>query len=217
MAPLADAPIARVAETGGTLRQRGSSVNPFTLESAGATPTTRPNPYAAIHSALRRGMADTLARLGTLQASDPHALGAVLAQVQALLALLRRHALIENLFVHPAIEAVSPGATRATQDEHEQHLLAIGELGAECEALAARPEAAAAQRLHRHLARLVAENLTHMHDEEARLGPLLLAGYGDAELAAMEQRAAATVPPAEREALMRWLGGGEPAVAGHDG
>jgi hypothetical protein len=216
MAPLADAPIAPVAETGGTLEPRGPFVNPSTLDLAGATPTTRPNPYAAIHGALRRGMADTLARLGSLAAGEAHTLGAALTQAQTLLTLLRRHALIENLFVHPAIEAVSPGATRTTQDEHEQHLLAIGELLAECEALSTRPDAAAAQRLHRHLARLVAENLVHMQDEETRLAPLLLAGYGDAEIAAMEQRAAATVPPAERALLMRWLGSSEPAAARHD-
>lgn len=165
----------------------------------------RPNPYVAVHAALRRCMADTLARLGTLRVTDARALGEVVAQVRELLTLLRRHALIENLFVHPAIEAVSPGATRGSQDEHEDHLLAIGELLSECDKLQSRPEADVAQRLHRHLARLVADNLSHMHDEEVRLGPLLLAGTSESELAMIEQRAAATVSPAERAALMRWI------------
>lgn len=166
----------------------------------------RPNPYAAVHAALRRGMADTLARLGTLNAADGPALEAAVAQVKALLGLLRRHALVENLFVHPAIEAASPGATRSTQNEHEDHLLAVGELLSECDQLLARPAANAIERLHRHLAHLVVDNLTHMHDEETRLAPLLLAGTSEAELALIEQRAAATLAPAERAALTRWLG-----------
>lgn len=171
-------------------------------------PAARPNPYAAVHGALRRCMADTLARLGTLNAADGRALVAVVTQVQELLTLLRRHTLIENLFIHPAIEAVSPGATRAAQNDHEDHLLAIGELLSACDRLRAQPALDATLRLHRQLARLVAENLTHMHDEEVRLGPLLLAGTSEAELAVIEQRAAATLPPAERAAWLRWLSGG---------
>jgi hypothetical protein len=107
--------------------------------------------------------------------------------------------------VHPVIEAASPGATRTTQDDHEQQLLTIGELLADCRSVASAPQAGAVERLHRQLARLVSDNLVHMQDEEARLAPLLLAGTSAAELQAIEQRAAATLPRAEREALARWL------------
>lgn len=167
----------------------------------------RPDPYAAIHGALRRCMADTLARLEALHAADATERGAAIAQVQELLVLLKRHALVENLFVHPAIEAALPGATRCTQDEHEQQLLAIGELLADCRAIGVREQVGAVERLHRQLARLVGDSLAHMRDEEERLAPLLLAGTSAAELRAIEQRALATLPSTEREALMRWVGG----------
>lgn len=62
----------------------------------------RPNPHVAAHPALRRRMADTLALLDTLHAADGRELGVGDSQVQELLALLRRHALIESLFIHPA-------------------------------------------------------------------------------------------------------------------
>lgn len=147
---------------------------PLTLNPAGAPAITRPSPYAAIHGAMRRSLDDTLARLallGTPHGGDVRAIGDVLAQARELLRLLRRHAQIEHLFVHPAGEAQASVALHTADSDHELDLHALGELLAECEALAGRPEAAAMQRLRRHLAHLArsaAGNLAPMPADAAR-------------------------------------------------
>jgi len=146
-------------------------VAPLTLNPAGAPAITRPSPYAAIHGAMRRSLDDTLARLallGTPHGGDVRAIGDVLAQARELLRLLRRHAQIEHLFVHPAGEAQASVALHTADSEHELDLHALGELLAECEALAGRPEAAAMQRLRRHLA-----HLAHLaHSAAGNLAPM---------------------------------------------
>ncbi len=161
--------------------------------------------YGPIHKALRLLMADTLARVGNMDAADATVAAATLDQVEALLATCRSHLAKENQYVHAALEARQPGASRATADEHAEHQEALALLQAEVEALRAQPSAAAADRLYRHLAHFVAENLEHMHAEEAQLNPLLWSLYSDAELHAVEQRIVASLSPAETATVLRWM------------
>jgi hypothetical protein len=161
--------------------------------------------YAPIHRALRLFMTDTLTRLGAVDVDDARERAEVLDQLGCLLELCTKHLLAENQHVHPAIEAIEPGATRDIGDEHAQHQLAIAALQAESTALRVAPDAALALRLYRRLALFVAENFEHMHVEETTHNPLLWAGYDDAAIAAIEQRIVAHASPQQRALVLRWM------------
>jgi hemerythrin-like domain-containing protein len=169
------------------------------------TATPRHDLYGGIHKALRLLMVDTLARLGRMDPADAIETSATFEQIDALLATCRSHLAKENQYVHAALEARQPGASRATADEHAAHQDALALLQAELEALRAQPTGSAAERLYRHLARFVAENLEHMHAEEAHLNPLLWSLYTDVELREVEDRLVASLSPGEVATVLRWM------------
>lgn len=173
-------------------------------------PAPRVDLYAPIHQGLRRFMSDSLRRLGGLDAADTAALRSGLAQLGELLGLLRSHLQQENDFLHPALEARAAGASRALGVEHEQQRAAIEALEDEVLLLAGQPGAqreAAAARLHRHLARFIAEDLQHMQIEESLHNPQLWAGYRDEELRALQELMLAAMPAPQRALLQRWMPG----------
>jgi hypothetical protein len=164
--------------------------------------------YAAIHKALRLYMADTLSRLGAADPDDPAELATALDGVDALLAHLRSHLQHENDFLHSAIESRHPGGARQTADDHRDHLDSIACLADESQSLReaeSATRAALAQRLYRHLAVFVGENLIHMMVEETQNNAQLWALYSDAELVALHDRLVASVPSAEMVPVMRWM------------
>jgi len=171
---------------------------------AGAQPA-RLDIYAPIHRALRLFMTDTLGRLGALDVGDARDVALMLDQLDALLALCRHHALTENEFVHPAIEAARPGTTQRIHDEHGEHLAAIAALQGETAALRAQPEAAAALRLYRRLSLFVAENFEHMLLEETVHNQVLWEGYDDAAIADIERRIIAQSTPSQSALVLRWM------------
>jgi len=165
--------------------------------------------YAAIHKALRQAMAHTLHALGALDPNDDQDRSAALEGVDALLALMRSHLQHENDFVHTAIEARLPGGSARTAADHLQHLEAIGDLEDESRALRSAPPAQRplrAQRLYRHLAVFIGENLVHIQLEETEGNATLWALYSDAELIALHDRLVAVIPPAEMAVVARWMG-----------
>jgi hemerythrin-like domain-containing protein len=161
--------------------------------------------YGAVHKALRLWMAETLARLGRMDPGDAEEREATLEQAAALLAACHGHLSKENQYVHAALEARQPGASRATADEHAAHQDSIELLQAEIDALRRQPGPAGAERLYRHFAHFVAENLQHMHDEETRLNPLLWSLCSDDELQAVEQRIRASLSADDVAAVLRWM------------
>lgn len=171
---------------------------------ATATPP-RLDLYIHIHKGLRLFMTDTLVRVGRLDTADAVEVAAVLDQARELLALCRSHVAHENEFVHSALEARRPGSSGRIAGEHVEHLEAIAALEADVAALAAWPGDAAAQRLYRHLARFLADNLEHMHVEETSHNAALWSLYTDAELADVHQRLVASIDAAEMSLVLRWM------------
>ncbi|MEO6278977.1 hypothetical protein [Roseateles sp.] len=109
---------------------------------------------------------------------------------------------------HTAIEARQPGGARHTADDHVGHLDAIEQLGQELRALRSAPVAEQPlrmQRLYRHLAAFVGENLVHMQVEESQNNALLWALYSDAELLAIHERLVASIDPAEMAISLQWM------------
>lgn len=192
-----------------------TTIAPSTLPADPAThpaaPHTAPrfDTYGAIHKALRHAMAHTLHGLGALDVNDDPERSAVLDSVAALLALMHSHLQHENDFVHTAIEARQPGGSARTAADHLQHQEAITDLEDETRALRHAPPAQRpllAQRLYRHLAVFVGENLVHMQVEETEGNATLWALYSDEELIALHDRLVAVIPPAEMAVVARWMG-----------
>ena len=164
--------------------------------------------YSQIHKALRAMMFDALERLGRLDVHDAEDRRHTLDQAEHLLALLASHVHHENKFLHTAIEARRPGAAAVTSEAHTEHLDSIADLTAEIAALRRAGAAQAtpiAQRLYRHLALFVAENLEHMQVEETANNAALWALYTDAELEALHGRLVASVEPAELMQVATWM------------
>ncbi|HEX9185226.1 MAG TPA: hemerythrin domain-containing protein [Burkholderiales bacterium] len=164
--------------------------------------------YTTIHKGLRTFMARTLEAVGRMDAADVEDVAQTLAQLRALLGLMRTHMHAENQFLHPALEARRPGAARRTAGEHVEHEHAFEELHSAILALerADRPaRAGAATLLYRRLALFVGENLEHMHFEETENNALLWAAYSDAELAGIHDALLASIAPDERALALHWM------------
>jgi len=161
--------------------------------------------YAVIHKAMRLALADTLGRIGSVDAAEPGPRREALAQLRSLLDLCRSHVDKEERYVHPAIEARCPGVARRIADEHVEHLAAINALEAEAVAFQCAPDAASAFRLYRHLAAFVAENLEHMEVEETVHNAALWAAYSDAELLRVHEAILASIGPDDLAQVLHWM------------
>lgn len=166
--------------------------------------------YAAIHKALRLFMVDTLQRTSAIDLDDAGAAALTLDQLDALCAQMRGHLAHENEFLHPVLEAAQPGSSQRIAGEHEHHLDAIASLEDATQALraagvAGAQRAALAQRLYRQLALFVAENFVHMNHEETAHNAVLWSAYSDAQLAALDGRIVASLPPQELTSTLRWM------------
>lgn len=164
--------------------------------------------YRNIHKCLRALMADTLVRLGKLDSNDEQESAAVLSQVQAMCTFTESHLRHEDLHVHPAMEAVTPGSTHAAASEHPAHVAECRQLSAlASEALAASgaQRAGIVARLYHHVSLFNAESLQHMYMEETDNNAVLWASYSDSQLLGIEMAIVASLTPEEHGMSMRWM------------
>lgn len=164
--------------------------------------------YAGVHKGLRAFMADTLLRVGKMDAEDSCETAQTLEQLSSLLSLCRHHLQHENDFMHPAMERVRTNSALRTADEHIEHLHAIAALElqlAAANSASGIERSAAMHRLYLQLAVFVAENIEHMNIEETENNALFLQHYSDAELMALEGEIVSNIPPAEMAIWLRWM------------
>ncbi|MEO5671195.1 MAG: ester cyclase [Ramlibacter sp.] len=174
------------------------------------TPTSadRFDLYSQIHKGLRAYLCAMLAEMGRLDSADNQQVKCLLEQLDVLLDFCAGHLKKEDQFVHAALEARRPGATRRIAEEHVAHALAIEQLQAAMHAVAcasgpAREREAA--RLYRALAVFVAENLIHMEFEESHHNELLWACFGDNELAEIHGAIVGATSAAHMGLGARWV------------
>lgn len=178
-------------------------------EIAAAQPVVpRVDLYAGIHKALRAVMAECLLAVGRADPTDPQDVADAGARVCALMDLFVSHVHHENNFVHPAIEARTPGLSADVAQEHLDHLQHIAHLRAAAQrldTLEAPARAGALHTLYLDLSLFVAENLRHMHVEETEHNAALWCAYTDDELRAIHGALVGTIPPGEMMLVMRWM------------
>lgn len=191
------------------------------LETAAAP---RVDLYGLVHKGLRRALADAMASVGAADLADAAAAARALAAVRTAASLCRAHATAETTHIHPALDAVRPGAPRAFDEEHRAHDVALDAIEgavARVEQATAAMRPAAGQGLYAAFARFVGESLLHMAAEESVLMPQLAAAFGDGELRALQGRIVGSLgadglaaflvhilpatAPEERVALLRGL------------
>jgi hypothetical protein len=164
--------------------------------------------YGPVHKGLRTLMFDTLGRVGRCDTDDARDLAEAIDSARTLLWICASHLSHENVFVHEAMEARRPGASRRTGEDHVEHERSIAALRAAVDALETTAPAlrsVAMYRLYLRLARFVAENLEHMEVEETHNTWLLRDAYDDAELGALHDRLLASIDPAEMQVFQRWI------------
>lgn len=164
--------------------------------------------YSHIHKALRALMADTMVRLGRLDCGDQQEVAELMAQVKALSSFTESHLKHEDVHVHPAMEAATPGSTHAAAGEHPEHVAACRRLSALADAIlvaGAEARAVLAERLYHATCLFLAESLEHMHMEEAEYNPVLWAAYSDAQLMELQMQIVATLTPEEHGMSLQWM------------
>lgn len=164
--------------------------------------------YTGIHKAQRAMMANALLALGRADYADDAAFKRTLQMIQDLLEFSASHLLYENKWIHPAIEACAPGSSMSVGQEHAEHdqkitdmsivVRLIRDTGPDGRALVARE-------LYRELALFIGANFQHMHIEETVHNAVLWAHYSDAELAELQERLVADIPPREKLFHARWM------------
>ena len=170
--------------------------------------TSRFDIYRVIHKALRACMNQSLDAVGSMDPQDDAERTAVVAQVREMLVISKGHLRKEDAFVHPAMEARSPGSSQPTTGDHAHHLHWFETLEASLTAFEqaegeARATVAAA--LYRSLGLFVGENFAHMHVEETANNEVLWRTHSDAELMDMERAIVASLPAQEKFIALRWM------------
>jgi hypothetical protein len=161
--------------------------------------------YGPVHKGVRALMADTVLRFGSLDLDDERELQETCGQALDMLALLRSHVDHEDEHIHPLLERCRAGGAEQATQEHVRHRQVLETLAGEVRALLAFPSRAAADALYQNLAELMAENLHHMRLEDIEHQAVLWAHYSDAELAALDGRIVASIPPKELMMFLRWM------------
>lgn len=163
--------------------------------------------YYAVHKGIRLANARMLIALGQADASDEASLMQVLGKLAAHLDLSLSHLTHENDRIHTVVEARVPGAADHQGDDHDHHLEAFAELRRMAEEVAmAGPDRAAKYRaLYQRFALFVADDLTHMHEEETELMPLIAAHFSAEEIDGIEHSIVANIPPAKMAAFGRFM------------
>ncbi len=160
--------------------------------------STRHDLYGTIHRGLRKAEMELLTRLGALDTEDDDAVAVMLGDSRRLLVLARFHLVDENEHIHTALEAVRPGSTAEFAHDHEEHERSFAEI----EAILARiRKARGSERrnlvkaLYLRYTRFMADDFAHMLEEETELQPVLQSLFNDEQLAAIEGRIIASIPP----------------------
>ena len=172
---------------------------------AAAQAVAKEDLYYAVHKGIRLANCRMLVALGSVDPWDETALLQALGALSAHLDMALSHLTHENAAIHSAIESRVPGGSAHAGEDHDHHLAAFAELRRMAEEVAAathdRP--ARLRRLYQRFALFVADDLTHMHEEETELQPLVEAHFTADEIVAIREHIVRAIPPVEMTAFMK--------------
>lgn len=168
----------------------------------------RPDNFNFIHKTIRAALFDTTLAVARTDFSEAPERGVALERVLSLLALLDEHAAHEGRLVFPELATLAPQLARELDAEHARMEALQREIRTCVERIAtwpappARPEP---PRLHRLLVLLVADQLRHMDREETEANAVFWAHRTDAQLAELNGRVQASIPPQRMQEVVRMM------------
>jgi hemerythrin-like domain-containing protein len=148
-----------------------------------------------------------LVALGQADAANDEEVRDVLDKLAAHLDLSLSHLTHENQKIHDVVEARLPGGSDHAAEDHDHHLVGFSELrrlAREVEQ-AGGDRAAKLRRLYQRFALFMADDLTHMHDEETELMPLIAAHFSPEEIDGIEHSIVSAIPPAKMVAFAKFM------------
>lgn len=175
-----------------------------------ATTGRREQPYRQIHKALRALLAEALQRVGTCDVRDDVERAAMVDTVERALSVCCDHLAHENRFFHEPLRQRAPRAVLAFENDHVEHLQAIGALRLQLQRVrdAGVDGEALSYALYLQFGQFVGENLLHMAEEETVLTLALWEHFSDAEIQALEAALRATLSPEESAFYLQWMARG---------
>jgi hypothetical protein len=138
--------------------------------------------YTFFHKGLRRRLFEAVVLAGATDVGDTGARETLAGRLEALFALLRLHAHVEETWVHPLLAAAVPDVLAGIEREHAQHERHVEELEAQLARVKAGAGQGEALALYRDLARFVGAYLQHLDAEETSL-PALWEHFDEATMA----------------------------------
>lgn len=153
--------------------------------------------YRNIHKGIRAELFAVAAGAGSMDPGDDADVDAVLAHLADVAALLEMHAGHEEQ-LDALIRQHAPTIADQVEQDHRDHadeLPALLDLATGLRASEPGERRALAQLLHLDLSRFVGDYLAHQDLEEREVMPALHDAVGPTELAAVQQRIVASIPP----------------------
>lgn len=157
-------------------------------------------------------MGAALLQLGRLDLNDEQEVRGASDALLGLVDWLEQHLHIEETFVHRALEERRQDPLLLTlRRDHEHHQRAFALLRADAAGLVAglrepmTTRRARARHLYLAFSRFVAENFSHMAEEETDMNLLLWESFTDAELLGIYQAILASERPEQLDMGMLWL------------
>jgi hypothetical protein len=195
------------------VRSRSNQENEMThpLTTDVGPSSTRPaqhDLFGPIHKAIRFALCDLLAKTGGTSFADGVAVEELVARTEHVLSFCERHADLEDEFILPILAGRARSGFDVLDGGHPRLRRLVEEIRS---LLVALPRTSADRRaevgrvLYRHVAAFVAENLTHMNEEEHVVEPLLRRLYPEHELIALSVRIVAKLSPDEHRASVGWM------------
>jgi hemerythrin-like domain-containing protein len=173
-----------------------------------APSTPRYDFYSPVHKGLRRTMSRLLERLGSGNFADAAQRAATLGELRVLIDACGAHIKHEDDFIHPTIEAKVKGASSKLAGEHDDHRKEIAHLHQLADAVEKASEQsrpAQVRELYLAFSHFVADNLTHMIEEEQEFLAKFHSHYSDADLIAMEGKLLASIAPDKMMMFMNMM------------
>jgi hypothetical protein len=158
----------------------------------------RYNLYTKIHKGLRIAQTALMNRMGSTDFENEESCAALLSDLRGHLVLAASHLDSEDTFIHPALEARKPGASRIIANQHDHHAKsfeAIHGLIDAVEKAAPADRAALGYRLYLRFSAFFADDLQHMLEEETVVMETMQSLYTDEELIGIEMQIVAAIPP----------------------
>lgn len=167
----------------------------------------RQNFYTAVHKGIRRQLSQMLTLAGAVDFADPRQRQLYCDRFDQLARMLESHAHHEDRHISPLIEQAAPELARRIHATHHVLEDTLEEMMGFLALMLKEPERARVlgYNFYLALARYVATQFDHMHEEESSVMGALWNAFDDATLDGCHKAILADIAPAEMGVWLSWM------------